>query len=153
MGAAKGEWAAAFKDRLSKGGLKCNLPDGEKYTQAMLEKHVWICSFMMVGALNGGCTVGDVASKHENQLRPLVDELVAAGEDALGVKLPTLGSCPYDRLTAYGNSVAHFPTAVKEFEWRNGWFYEITQKALATGKPDPMPLHTKGLKDLSVIPS
>ena len=27
-----------------------------------------------------------------------------------------------EKLRAYAVSVAHFPTAVKEFEWRNGWF-------------------------------
>lgn len=146
--AAKGEWAAAFADRLSKGGLKFKLPNDDEYTSGMLEKHAWICSFMVVGALNGGVTVGDVESKHADQLKPLVDELCAAGEEALGVKLPT-GA--YDRLAAYGRSVAHFPTAVKEFEWRNGWFYDISKAALAAGKPDPMPLHTAGLKKLGVI--
>ena len=38
-----------------------------------------------------------------------------------------------------------------QFEWRNGWFYEITQEAMAAGRPDPMPLHTAGLKELGVI--
>eukprot|EP00747_Dinoflagellata_sp_TGD_P210135 gnl/TRDRNA2_/TRDRNA2_83455_c0_seq1.p1 gnl/TRDRNA2_/TRDRNA2_83455_c0~~gnl/TRDRNA2_/TRDRNA2_83455_c0_seq1.p1 ORF type:complete len:372 (-),score=75.30 gnl/TRDRNA2_/TRDRNA2_83455_c0_seq1:45-1160(-) len=147
--AAKGEWAAAFADRLGKGGLKCNLLDGKGYDGAMLEKHMWICSFMMVGALNGGVTVGDVESKHAEQLKPLVDEMCAAGEEALGVKLP---EGVYDRLAAYGRSVAHFPTAVKEFEWRNGWFYDISKAAIAAGKPDPMPLHTAGLQKLGVIP-
>ena len=70
------------------------------------------------------------------------------GEAALGVSLP---DGAFDRLAAYGRSVAHFPTAVKEFEWRNGWFYDITNAALAAGQPDPMPLHTAGLKALSVI--
>ena len=122
--------------------------DGADYTAAMLEKHVWICAFMMVGALNGGVTVGDVESSHADELRPLVAELCAAGELELGVKLP---AGAYDRLAAYGRSVAHFPTAVKEFEWRNGWFHAITQKALAAGRPDPMPLHTAGLRKLGII--
>mmetsp|Transcript_71146 Transcript_71146/g.123405 ORF Transcript_71146/g.123405 Transcript_71146/m.123405 type:complete len:326 (-) Transcript_71146:120-1097(-) len=147
--AASGEWAAAFADRLNSGNLKCRALDGDLYKQAMLEKHVWICSFMMVGALNGGVTVGDVESKHADEMKPLVAELCAAGEEALGVKLP---EGAFDRLLAYGRSVAHFPTAVKEFEWRNGWFYDLTEKALAAGKPDPMPLHTAGLKKLGVIP-
>lgn len=148
--AATGEWAAAFADRLGKGNLKCRALDGLDYTSAMLEKHVWICAFMMVGALNGGVTVGDVESKHAEQLQALVAELCAAGEAELGVTLPP-GA--YDRLAAYGRMVAHFPTAVKEFEWRNGWFYTITQKALQEGKPDPLPLHTAGLAQLGVVPA
>ena len=47
--------------------------------------------------------------------------------------------------------MAHFPTAVKEFEWRNGWFHAISAAAVAAGKPDPMPQHTAGLKTLGVI--
>ena len=148
MTATKGKWAEAFAGRLAKGDLKCLLPDDGGYTAAMLEKHVWICAFMMVGALNGGVTVGDVESSHAVELEPLVNELIAAGETKLGVKLP---AGAYSRLAAYGRSVAHFPTAVKEFEWRNGWFHDITKEALAAGNPDPMPLHTAGLKKLDII--
>jgi hypothetical protein len=146
--ASTGKWGGAFAARLRKGGLTCRELAGDEYNAAMLEKHVWICAFMMVGALNGGVTVGEVESKHADQLRALVDELCAAGEKALGVKL---APGAYYRLAAYGRVVAHFPTAVKEFEWRNGWFYAITTKTVAAGKPDPMPLHTAGLKELEVV--
>ena len=145
---AKGKWADAFTSRLQSGGLTCRTLVGDEYAKAMLEKHVWICAFMMTGALNGGITVGEVESQHTEQLRGLVTELCASGEKALGV---TLEAGVFERLTAYGRSVHFFPTAVKEFEWRNGWFYDITNAALAAGQPDPMPLHTAGLKALSVI--
>ena len=146
--AATGKWAGAFAARLAKGDLKCRALDGDLYTAAMLEKHVWICSFMLTGALNGGITVGEVESQHSDQLRAFVEELCAAGEVRLGVKLPP---GVFDRLAAYGRSVAHFPTAVKEFEWRNGWFYAITEAAVKDGKADPCPLHTAGLKELGVV--
>lgn len=146
--AATGKWAGAFADRLKKSGLTCRALEGDEYKKAMLEKHVWICSFMLVGALNGGVTVGDVGTKHSAQLADIITELSAAGEQALGVKLD---KGVFDRLAAYGRSVAHFPTAVKEFEWRNGWFYELSKAALAAGKPDPLPLHTAGLVKLGVV--
>ena len=95
-----------------------------------------------------GRIVGEVESAHGAQLAALVDELCAAGEAALGV---TLEPGVYARLAAYGRSVAHFPTAVKEFEWRNGWFYAITEAAVKDGKADPCPLHTAGLKELGVV--
>ncbi|GMY26792.1 mitogen-activated protein kinase kinase 3 [Fagus crenata] len=47
-----------------------------------------------------------------------------------------------DRLCAYSRAVAHFPTTVKEFKWRNSWFYSFSEKATVQGKPDPCPLHT-----------
>jgi hypothetical protein len=146
--AATGKWAGAFAARLKNAGLTCRALQGADYSKAMLEKHIWICSFMLVGALNGGVTVGDVESKHAQQLADVVAELSAAGEQELGVKLD---AGVLDRLKAYGRSVAHFPTAVKEFDWRNGWFYELTRAAFAASKPDPMPLHTAGLVKLGVV--
>ena len=47
-----------------------------------------------------------------------------------------------DRLCAYARSVAHFPTALKEFEWRNGWFADLTFSSNSILRPDPTPLHT-----------
>ena len=38
--------------------------------------------------------------------------------------------------------MAHFPTALKEFEWRNGWFADLTFKSNSILRPDPTPLHT-----------
>ena len=146
--AATGKWSAAFAGRLAKGGLTCRQLAGEEYTKAMLEKHIWICAFMLVGALNGGVTVGEVEKDHAAQLSEVVAELVSAGEMALSVKLE---SGVFERLCAYGRSVSHFPTAVKEFEWRNGWFYDLTLAAVAQGNADPMPLHTAGLKKLQVV--
>ena len=146
--AATGKWASTFATRLRNGGLKCRDLVGDAYTEAMLEKHVWICAFMLVGALNGGITVGEVEKEHSDQLRAVVTELCAAGEAALGVKL---APGAFERLAAYGRVVAHFPTAVKEFEWRNGWFYAITEAAVKDGKADPCPLHTAGLKELGVV--
>jgi hypothetical protein len=146
--AATGRWADAFAARLAKGGLRCRALAGDAYAAAMLEKHVWICAFMMVGALNGGVTVGEVCDEHAAQLESLVAELCASGEAALGVALP---AGAFDRLVAYGRSVAHFPTAVKELEWRNGWFYALSERALASGAPDPTPLHTAGLKSLGML--
>lgn len=59
---AKGRWAEAFRARLAGGGLTCHVKQGDEYTKAMLEKHVWICAFMVTGALHGGVTVGEVSA-------------------------------------------------------------------------------------------
>ena len=48
--------------------------------------------------------------------------------------------------------MAHFPTAVKEFEWRNGFFYGISQEAITAGdRPDPFPKHTALLKQVGAV--
>lgn len=114
----------------------------------MLRPLLSCCSaFMLVGAKHQ-VTVGEVESAHTQEVSALINELAAAGSAALGVQLePGV----VERLNAYARSVAHFPTAVKEFEWRNGYFYSLTQQALAGGRPDPCPMHTALLKDVGVV--
>ena len=113
----------------------------------MLEKHVWICAFMLVGASHGGCTVGEVESTYTSEFEALASEMMTAGASALGVEV---ADGYLDRLKAYARAVSHFPTAVKEFEWRNGWFYKLTCDAVKAGREDPMPLHTQALYDLKL---
>ena len=75
----------------------------------------------------------------------IILELAAAGEQALDVKLD---DGLVERLCAYADSVAHFPTALKEFEYRNGWFLESCTKAqLGKGLEDPCPTHTLWLEE------
>jgi hypothetical protein len=40
----------------------------------MYEKLIWISAFMLVGALHGGVTVGDVERNHKAEVRLLVAE-------------------------------------------------------------------------------
>lgn len=79
------------------------------------------------------------------QVTDLIEELMAAGSKELAVS--TKPGC-VERLRAYARSVAHFPTAVKEFEWRNGWFDTISKSAVAAGVADPCPQHSKWLSEL-----
>lgn len=102
---------------------------------------------MLVGAKHK-VTVGQVESNHSEEVSALIEELAAAGSQALGVQLePGV----VERLNAYARSVAHFPTAVKEFEWRNGYFYGLTQKAQGEGRADPCPMHTALLREVKAI--
>ena len=145
---AKGRHALAFQARLARGKLTCNVKDGAAYDGAAIEKHIWICSYMLIGALHPGATVGQVATDHLEEHKAMVAELASAAEEKLGFKLQ---EGYYERLAGYAKSVAHYPTAVKEFEWRNGWFYNISKEAISAGKLDPMPLHTAGLMKLGLI--
>jgi len=119
---ATGKWANAFRGRLAKARLECNDKDGDDFLKDMLEKHIWNSAFMLIGA-NNQCTVGDVVSNYESEFDELATELAQAGESALNIHLDS-GFLP--RLKAYAQAVAHFPCAVKEFEWRNGWFLNLS---------------------------
>jgi hypothetical protein len=134
--------------RLHRQGLACQVLDKAAFQVSMLEKLIWISAFMLVGACHPGATVGDVESKHTAEVSALIDELAAGASAATGARF---GPALAPRLCAYARSVAHFPTAVKEFEWRNGWFYGISQAALAAGKPDPFTKHTALLKQAKAV--
>ena len=139
--AVTGKWAEDLQARLAMGGLKCHVLDKATWTVAMLEKHIWICAFMAVGAKHKGITVGEVESGAETgpEVRALIDELAAAASARCKV---TFTADVADRLCAYARSVAHFPTALKEQEWRNGWFCDWTFEKVAQLQPDPCPRHT-----------
>lgn len=146
--AAYGKWATAVAERLSAGGLSCKVLDKEAFQKQMLEKLIWISAFMLVGARHPGASVGDVEKDYRSEVSSLIAELAAAAAEEKGV---VFDERMEERLCAYSRAVAHFPTAVKEFKWRNGWFYSISEKAIAEGKPDPCPLHTAWLKELKVV--
>ncbi len=148
--AACGPWAEAVAARLHRQGLACHVLGKEAFRASMFEKLIWISAFMLVGAAHPGATVGDVEKTHNAEVCALIDELAAgiAAHEAGAVKFaPQLAT----RLCAYARSVAHFPTAVKEFEWRNGYFYKISQQAMAQGKPDPFPRHTALLRAVKAV--
>jgi len=78
----------------------------------------------------------------------LMSELMQATSDAYGVQFED-GVLP--RLCAYARSVAHYPTALKEFTHRNGFYFKLSQKAVQAGKSDPTPLHTKLLIETGTV--
>ncbi|KAL0910277.1 hypothetical protein M5K25_021242 [Dendrobium thyrsiflorum] len=146
--AAFGKWASAVAARLHGGGLSCKVLQREAFQKQMLEKLIWISAFMHVGTHHQGATVGVVEKDYRSEVTSLIAELesVAAAERQL-----TFDDGLEERLCAYSRAVAHFPTAVKEFKWRNGWFYSLTEKAIALGKDDPCPLHTAWIKEIKII--
>ena len=55
-----GKWSGSLVMRLGTGGLRCRSTNDRDLRRAMLEKLVWRCAFTLVGAVNGGITVGEV---------------------------------------------------------------------------------------------
>ncbi|KAL3157846.1 hypothetical protein ABBQ32_012261 [Trebouxia sp. C0010 RCD-2024] len=146
--AVTGKHAHAFAARLAHGNLSCKVLDQTQYKKSMLEKLIWICAVMLVGAKNGNIKVGEVEKDHKDELSTLISELTSAGEAELRVQLD---GGVLERLLAYSRSVASFPTAVKEVPWRNGWFYDISLQAKQEHKDDPCPTHSAWLKDVGAV--
>ena len=127
--AATGLHAQTFADRLAALNLKCNVVDATSYRPAMFEKLIWISTFMLVGTAKGCASVGQAGSDYKELVESVIAELVAAVSAAEGISFPT-GTL--ERLTAYTDVVADFPCAVKEFEWRNKYFWSLGDDACPT---------------------
>lgn len=134
-----GKWEGALQARLHKAGLSCKLQKERDFRRANLEKLIWIAAFNLVGAAHGGISMGEVADHHESEITNLCQEMAGMVRFSL-----TVGMLPdiEKRLLAYARSVKDFPTAIKEFSWRNGYFYAHSQMCLKNGFPDPTPMHT-----------
>jgi hypothetical protein len=145
--AATGKWAEQVAARLRGAGLTCNVLNEDDFRASMFEKHMWISAFMLLGVHHGG-TVGDVASKHADDLRKMVAEMMAVLREERGVAFK---AGVEDRLLAYAKTVAHFPTALKEFEWRNQFWLDLTRARAAAGKQDLTPFHTELLMKVRIL--
>ncbi len=65
--AAYGKHAEAIAQRLVAAGMSCKVLDRVPFQRAMLEKLIWICAFMLVGAKHK-CSVGEVRQRRRSAL-------------------------------------------------------------------------------------
>jgi len=127
--AATGVHAQAFADRVAALNLKCNVVSPQDYRPAMFEKLMWISTYMLVGAAKGCKSVGEAGSEHGDLVEKIVNELIAAVSEKEGISFPA-GTMA--RLAAYTDVVADFPCGIKEFEWRNKYFYDLGDEKVPT---------------------
>jgi hypothetical protein len=111
--AVTGKWSQDFANRLLNAGLSCKILNKHDWEIAMYEKLIWISAFMIVGASHGGCTVGEVETKYNEEVCSIINELSNSVSTEKGIKFPSLLK---ERLCAYSRSVAHFPAGIKEFK-------------------------------------
>lgn len=127
--AATGEHAQAFADRLAALDLKCNVISPEEYRPAMFEKLIWISTYMLVGTAKECSSVGQAGSDHKELVGKVISELLAAVSAKEGI---AFSDGVIERLASYTDVVTDFPCAVKEFEWRNQYFYNLGDDACPT---------------------
>lgn len=126
---ATGVHAQALADRLAALGLKCNVLSSEEYRPAMFEKLIWIATYMLVGVAKDCNSVGQAGSEHTQLVQDIISELVSAVSAKEGI---AFSSGTTERLAAYTDVVTDFPCGVKEFEWRNKYFYDLGDDACPT---------------------
>ena len=126
---ATGKHAQAFANRLAALNLKCNVVSADAYKPSMFEKLIWISTYMLVGTAKSCKSVGQAGSDYKELVEQVISELVAAVSQKEKIAFEA-GTIP--RLAAYTDVVTDFPCAVKEFEWRNEYFYKLGDKACPT---------------------
>jgi len=89
----------------------------------------WISTYMLVGTAKECKSVGQAGTEHAELVEKVVNELLAAVTAKEGISFEP---GPMARLAAYTDVVADFPCAVKEFEWRNQYFYDLGDEACPT---------------------
>lgn len=93
---------------------------------------------MLVGAAKECKSVGQAGSDYKEVVESVINELLAAVSAKEGLSFE---DGVIDRLAAYTDVVTDFPCAVKEFEWRNQYFYNLGDEAV--------PIHNQLLKECS----
>ena len=127
--AATGFHAQAFADRLAALNLKCKVVSPANYRPAMFEKLMWISTYMLVGTAKDCKSVGQAGVEYGDLVEQVVNELVVAVSAKEGISFP---EGTMKRLAAYTEVVADFPCGVKEFEWRNKYFFDLGDEAVPT---------------------
>ena len=84
--------------------------------------HSWIATYMLVGTAMDCESVGRAGTDHRDLVRDVMYELMSAVTSREGLTFPT-GTI--ERLEAYTDVVYGFPCGVKEYEWRNRYFYDM----------------------------
>lgn len=91
---------------------------------------------MLVGTARECTTVGQAGSEYPSLVQDVIEELIRAVSVKEGITFPT-GTV--ERLASYTDVVADFPCAVKEFSWRNQYFYNLGD--------DQCPIHNRLLRE------
>jgi len=144
--------AENFARRLAALQLKCNVCTSfeKEYKPAMYEKLIWISTYMLVGAANGCQSVGDASKNHKEQIETIINELVKAVSEKENI---IFQSGTINRLESYTEVVADFPCGVKEFEWRNKYFWDLGDDLVPTHNNLLKECATKGILPFDLPPS
>lgn len=121
------EVVAWFKDL----GLEAKVVERAAFTEEMVSKLIWNCTFGLMCEVYGA-SVGELVAQKRPAIDGLVGEFVTVANAALGSKLDAMivshGACEYSL------SIPNYTGALKQHPWRNGWFVDSASR-LGIGTP------------------
>ena len=120
-----GPRSADVVDLMNSLNLSCRAVTKSQFIFEMLEKLLWNCVFGVLCQVYDA-SVGSVVEYHREQVRTLTVELLQVACIELNLECPSLTEqeALIDRLCDYSLSITNYKGAVKEWKWRNGWFWE-----------------------------
>ena len=109
-------------------GLQCAAIPKSQFLLEMLEKLLWNCVFGLLCQVHG-LSVGEVVAQHRTQVASLSLELLNVACENMRLEVPTIDGqkALVDRLCDYSKTIPDYKGAVKEWKWRNGWFWDRQQ--------------------------
>lgn len=113
-----GRHAQAVAALFSRCGISAAAVPQPVFLREVAVKLGWILIYGALGSATGA-KVGVIAQEHAAQVAALAAELhpLLVAEPGLDLSLTDF----VDRLQSYSARIPHFPSAVKEWRWRNGW--------------------------------
>ena len=121
-----GPRAEAFAALLRAGNIQCTVVQPAALLALSVEKLLWNCTFGVLCQYYDQ-TVGEICRTQEAQARNLIAELQEVAQRELHIRLDDLVA---QRLIDYSLSIPDYKGAVKEWPWRNGWFWDREQSPL-----------------------
>lgn len=116
-------WGPAARDLtrlLQNAALRVSVVDEVNFKTAAYEKLIWNAVFGLLCEIHQK-PVGKIVSQHADEVSLLCEELSSVVRSCDGV---VLAKGLAGRLSDYSLSISEYQGALKEYPWRNGWFFE-----------------------------
>ena len=132
-----GPHAEAMTEFFRELDLEARCVSRQDFSNEMASKLIWNCVFGLLSDVIDR-PVGTICTDYRASVDELVAELVAVCN--AGIQTTLEATTTSDALVAYSMSIPEYQGALKQWEWRNGWFVE-TARRLSMDTP----LHDKFL--------
>lgn len=121
-----GKHGISIKQLLNKNEIDASLLKEDQFNIVMFEKLLWNCVFGLLCRVYNK-NVGDLVQAHRDEIEKLTEELSAIIAEKENVQMPFDTS---EKLCDYSMKISDYIGDVKEWSWRNGWFWDYKQTDL-----------------------
>lgn len=120
-----GQYASQLKEFFDSVSIPSRVVESSEMAKVEMEKLLWNSVMGLFGQVYEE-SVGDTLEKHWSEVETVIDELLPVIKKDLNIE--------YDRdellksLKDYSHEVDYYSARVKEWEWRNAWFFDALKR-------------------------